>query len=159
MAARVTLMPMDESDFAVFVEHAVPAYAADKVRNGNWSRDEATRRAAQEFLAFLPQGLATSGQHLYVVRDAESGATVGSLWLGDLPGSRRAGFVYDIKVDETLRGRGYGEATMRAAEEESRRLGHAELKLHVFADNVAARALYVKLGYSVTNLNMSKPLV
>lgn len=156
--ADVRLDPMDEDSFAAFVEESVPAYAADKVRSGNWSQDESIQRAGQEFLTFLPQGLATPGQHLYTVRDAASGRPVGSLWLGELPGSKRAGFIYDIKIDAAERGRGYGEAAMRAAEAESRRLGHVALKLHVFADNHIARALYAKLGYEVTNLNMSKPL-
>ncbi|MBS0445997.1 MAG: GNAT family N-acetyltransferase [Proteobacteria bacterium] len=147
---------MTEAEFDAFVACSVPEYAAGKVRAGNWSEDEAPQRADDEFRNFLPQGLATPGHHLYTVRDGTR--EVGTLWLGEIPGRQRAAFVYDIRIDTAARGRGYGEATMRAAEAEARRLGLTEIKLHVFADNHAARTLYEKLGYIVTNLNMSKPL-
>ncbi len=152
----VQLAAMTDTEFDAFLERSVPAYAADKARAGNWAADEALQRANDEFLTFLPQGRATPGHHLYTVRDGD--VPVGTLWLGEMPGRRRAAFVYDVHIDVAQRGRGYGEATMRAAEAEARRLGLAEIKLHVFAGNEVARTLYAKLGYEVTNLNMSKPL-
>jgi ribosomal protein S18 acetylase RimI-like enzyme len=156
----VELDRMTDAEFEVFVERAVPAYAVSKVRAGNWNADDALQRAAGEFQALLPLGLGTADHHLYTVREAigSAGRVVGSLWLAEVPGARRTAYVYDIFIDEAFRGRGLGEATMGAAEAESLRLGVDELKLHVFADNTQARALYEKLGYQVTNLNLSKRL-
>jgi ribosomal protein S18 acetylase RimI-like enzyme len=69
-----------------------------------------------------------------------------------------SGFIYDLFVEEPWRGRGLAGQAMLALEERARQLGLATLYLHVFADNPVARALYDKLGYRVTSLNMAKPL-
>jgi GNAT superfamily N-acetyltransferase len=45
---------------------------------------------------------------------------------------QRAMFVYDIRVDESQRGKGYGRAAMVFAEEEARRRGHDRVALNVF---------------------------
>jgi ribosomal protein S18 acetylase RimI-like enzyme len=37
-------------------------------------------------------------------------------------------------------------------------MGLAGIALHVFGHNQSARALYEKLGYAPTNLNLYKPL-
>jgi ribosomal protein S18 acetylase RimI-like enzyme len=47
---------------------------------------------------------------------------------------------------------------MLALEVKARELGLATLSLHVFVFNHEARALYEKLGYAITNINMSKAL-
>jgi ribosomal protein S18 acetylase RimI-like enzyme len=67
-------------------------------------------------------------------------------------------FIYDISVDEALRGRGYGRAAIRLAEEEARRNGLHALALSVFGQNVIARAFYESLGYRETSLQMRKEL-
>ena len=47
---------------------------------------------------------------------------------------------------------------MRLLEKEALGLGVSGLSLHVFGYNLAARALYQKLGFEITNINMSKAL-
>ena len=72
-------------------------------------------------------------------------------------GKTRA-FVYDFAIDEAHRRQGYGEQAFRALEDKVRALGLDSIALHVFGHNHAARALYEKLGYVTTNINMEKKL-
>jgi ribosomal protein S18 acetylase RimI-like enzyme len=68
------------------------------------------------------------------------------------------GFIYDISVDEAFKGRGYGRAAMQSAEDEGRRNGLHALALNAFGNNAIARALYSKLGYRETSVQMRKEL-
>ncbi len=77
------------------------------------------------------------------------------IWLAIEP---RGGFVYDLRVFETYRRRGYAEQAMRLIEQVAREKGVGKVSLHVFGDNLGARKLYTKLGYSETNVLMSKSL-
>jgi ribosomal protein S18 acetylase RimI-like enzyme len=67
-------------------------------------------------------------------------------------------FIYDIRLDERFRGRGYGKAAMEFAEEEARRLGVGRVALNVFGGNEVARNLYRSLGYQENAIAMSKTL-
>jgi ribosomal protein S18 acetylase RimI-like enzyme len=66
--------------------------------------------------------------------------------------------VYDIDVDESYRGRGYGKAAMIFAEQEGRRRGLTRIALHVGARNDRARNLYRSLGFEENEVAMSKSL-
>jgi ribosomal protein S18 acetylase RimI-like enzyme len=65
-------------------------------------------------------------------------------------------FVYDIHLEKEHRGRGYGKAAMRFAEEEARRRGLDRVALNVFGRNAVARRLYESLGYEENAVSMSK---
>lgn len=55
--------------------------------------------------------------------------------------------LYSIAVDHSARGRGIGEALLRAVERGARTRGCARLRLEVRQDNPGAIRLYEKLGY------------
>jgi ribosomal protein S18 acetylase RimI-like enzyme len=67
-------------------------------------------------------------------------------------------FIYNIEIDETQRGKGYGKATMLALESEVRALGLHRIGLHVFGHNETAIRLYERSGYHTTNILMAKDL-
>ena len=84
---------------------------------------------------------------------------VGIIWLARiLQGTKPLMFIYDFQIDEPYRRKGYGEQTLQAAEEKTKALGLDTIALHVFGFNRGARALYEKLGYEITNINMAKKL-
>jgi ribosomal protein S18 acetylase RimI-like enzyme len=99
--------------------------------------------------------LASPNQYLYTI---EAGAEpAGHLWVTFDPRTTgNTGFVYDLFVAEPFRRLGVATEAMRLLEVEAARLGARSLALHVFAFNQAARALYQKLGYEITNLRMAK---
>ena len=153
------LVPMSEATYQAYLEVTVREYAEDKIKAGNWQPEEALERSAQEFRKYLPDGVATKGNTLYDVEDEALGIKVGMIWLGCImQGTKPAMFIYDFVIDEAHRRTGYGKQAMLAAEVQAKALGYDTIALHVFGHNHAARALYEKLGYEITNVNMAKKL-
>ena len=85
---------------------------------------------------------------------------VGNLWLAPRAdeGASEQWYVYNVEIDDAVRGRGLGRATMRAAEEYVRDQGGQSLGLNVFGYNTVARSLYESLGYRTLALQMRKDL-
>jgi len=153
------LVPMSEATYQAYLEVTVREYAEDKIKAGNWQPEEALERSAQEFRKHLPDGVATKGNTLYDIEDEALGIKVGMIWLGRImQGTKPAMFIYDFVIDEAHRRTGYGEQAMLAAEVQAKALGYDTIARHVFGHNHAARALYEKLGYEITNVNMAKKL-
>ena len=85
---------------------------------------------------------------------------MGWIWLR-LPSTvhgRDAAWVCQVVVDTAERGKGYGRAIMRAAEEELASRGVARMGLNVFTDNTVALGLYESLGFEVRAQQMIKSL-
>lgn len=146
----ITVGDLDEAGFEAYVDRTVPTYAAEGALATGMSEEDALAKAREQFRRLLPDGVHTAGQHFKRVHDAD-GAEVGLLWyasrLDDEPACL---FLYDIIIDEAQRGRGLGTACMDWLEEEARRLGAAQIDLHVFTHNVRAIRLYERLGFVVT---------
>src|SRR5258708_37866426 len=155
----VLLIPMAEDEYQTWLTQAVKDYAQDKIDAGTWQPEEALSRSQADFASLLPQGRSTPNNHIYSIQDAAHGAHVGVLWIAvTAKGLRKSAFIYDIVIYEALRRHGYGEGTMLALEDKVRDLGLDTVGLHVFGHNKAALALYEKVGYVVTDINMSKTL-
>lgn len=155
----IRLKPMSEATYQAYLAVTVREYADDKVKAGNWQPEEALERSAAEFQMYLPDGVATTNNYLYDIVDEARSIKVGMIWLGRImQGSKPALFVYDFRIDEAERRKGYGEQAMQAAEVQAKALGYDMIALHVFGHNQAARALYEKLGYEITNVHMAKNL-
>lgn len=156
---RVTLAPMVEEEFGPYLRASIRDFAKQKMISGEWSEFEAVALSEADYARLLPDGLKSPDQHLYSVRDAESGERVAAIWIALRPkGGRTEGFIYDIEVLEQFRGQGYGRATMLAGIERARELGAETVGLHVFGHNAPARALYRSLGFVETNVSMSLEL-
>ncbi len=150
----VTLQPMTEADYDAYRANAVEDYAAERALAEDTSLEEERKTASAQLAGLLPQGLRTPGHHFWRVV-AEDGTRVGSLW-AHFEAERRRAFIYDIVIDAAQRGKGYGEATMRALEEELRPTDLTHIELNVFGHNSVARALYDKMGYHVAATYMLK---
>jgi ribosomal protein S18 acetylase RimI-like enzyme len=68
------------------------------------------------------------------------------------------GFVPDLFVSSSQRGRGVGQALMRVAEERARAAGAKALFLSVKAGNAGARAFYRAEGFVESEIYLEKPL-
>jgi len=152
---NVSLRPIAPAEYEAWLAHLIADYGAEKVAAGNWTAEEAPARAAEETKGLLPQGAATPGQHIFSIVAEGELEPVGVLWFAVIE-ARRQAFIYDLEIHPPYRRRGYAERAMRAAEAEVRALGLETIGLHVFGHNHAARALYEKLGYDITNLNLIK---
>jgi GNAT superfamily N-acetyltransferase len=156
---RVVLEPITEAEFAAYLPVAIEEYGEDLVTSGRISDPVLARQIGeQEIASVAPEGLATKNSFVYTARDAESGEPVGFLWLGLRGENAQDAFVYDIRVDESRRGLGYGRATMIACIARAAELGASTVGLHVFGHAAVPRALYSSLGFVETSVQMSLPL-
>jgi ribosomal protein S18 acetylase RimI-like enzyme len=153
------LVPMTQADFLAYSETANAEYAQDHVRSGRWSAEEALAHAVRDYQQLLPAGLATPNHYLYTLHDDATDSDVGMLWFAIREeAGQRSAFVYDMHVFPAFQRRGYASQAFQALEQQAHALGLTQLALHVFAHNHAARALYEKLGFVVTNIVMTKLL-
>jgi ribosomal protein S18 acetylase RimI-like enzyme len=147
--ASVVGRPMTADEVAAYFATAVEAFAEETMAaDPLLRRQDALERSRRMHDQLLPQGSETPGHDFLVAEDAGDGRRVGHAWLFH---EGRAGFVYDVEVDEAERGRGYGRALMDLAASHCRRSGLDFLGLNVFGHNAVARRLYDALGYVVVD--------
>jgi ribosomal protein S18 acetylase RimI-like enzyme len=156
----VRLVPMTDDEFQPYYRGAVEDYASEHVEAGNWHPSEALRESEKQFQQLLPNGLASKDQHLYSIVDDSTGQKVGMLWFAVRYKSQSSpyAFVYDFRIGEQFRRRGYGRQAFEVMEEKVKEMGLDSISLHVFGHNHAAIALYQSAGYETTDLLMVKKL-
>ncbi len=153
----VSLRPLTDQELSEFIEEDAERYVEERVKSGE--RPDAARRIAREQSeALFPSGAPGDGQLLFGVLDHD-GTAVGTLWIGPQPAGEPGSFwVWDVRIDEKHRGKGYGRETMALAEVEVRNRGATQLGLNVFGHNRVARHLYESMGYTATAIRMKKIL-
>ena len=150
---------MTENEFLAFAEEAIPAFAADKTTSGHWSPDEALELSRKSFEELLPHGLASPDNFLFTIRDPANEASVGVIWIAvQEQGGKRIAYVYNVTVQPEHQRKGHATRDFLALESEVQKLGLSGIALNVFGHNAGAHALYVKLGYQPTNINMFKAI-
>ena len=150
---------MTPAEFEAIRNRMVQEYAAEHVAAGNWSAEDAERRATEDTRALLPQGVETPGM-LMLVAETSGAEVVGRVWLAleRQPGSGGGAWIYDIEVALEHRGQGFGRALLAAAEDEAARRGVDSIGLNVFGTNTVAQSLYRSAGYDVAAMQLHKKL-
>lgn len=151
----VQLVPMQQEDFEPYLERDIKEYAEEHVRNGNWKKEEALERSRKEHEQLLPDGLQSKDQYLFSIFDETSGQKLGMLWVNI---SNNQAFIYDFRIDEGERGKGYGKQALMALDEKLKSMNVESVGLHVFGDNTTTQELYKKMGYQITGIQMKKAL-
>lgn len=158
-APTTTLRAMAPAGFAAWLATSVAEYAADNVACGRWPAEGALARSQADFDSLLPLGLATPDHHLFDVLAGDGGPVVGQVWFALERGDGACGaFVYDLGIAPAHRRAGHARRALAQVEALAAALGATALGLHVFAFNDAAQALYRRLGFRTTGLNMKKPI-
>ena len=154
----VKLVPMDEEAYSRYLGWSIKNYADEKVKAGNWPLEGSLERSREEFNKLLKNGLRTENNYLYTAMDGDR--DVGILWIAIMKhdGVNDTIWIYDIVVNENMRGKGYGYQIMNALEEKAKELNQSSILLHVFGHNTPAIELYKKCGYGITNMVMQKNL-
>jgi ribosomal protein S18 acetylase RimI-like enzyme len=135
--------------------HSAEGFVRQQVEAGLQPVADARRDAARMLADQLADGLDTVHQHVLRVRDTGTGGTVGSVWLRVRPGPGEVeGYLFDLELLPSARGRGLGRATLLAVHETARDLGATVMRVNVFGHNVPAIALYGSLGYEVADLSL-----
>ena len=150
----VKLRPMEQADFEAYLEEGIQRYAQAHGEAGNWEPSQALEKSRKEHQQLLPDGLESRNQYLFSIIDA-SDQKLGILWVNIENG--RA-FIYDFRIDEAQRGKGYGKQGLMALDEKLKSMNVESVALHVFGDNITAQELYKKTGYQITGIHMKKVL-
>jgi len=155
----VHIRPLRDDEYGDWRRLSAERYAEDMVENGGFAPAQAREKSEKDFALTLPDGLATPGQHVFAI-EAPDGEVVGHVWLGEREtrDEGRVAFVYEIRIDEEQRGKGYGRTAMLLLEDEARALGLDRIDLNVFGGNEVARGLYRSLGYEERAVMMGKKL-
>ena len=147
---------MSTAEYSSWIVEAIPKYAAGKVKSGQWSQEASVDLSTREYNELLPQGLETLDNHFFTIFDHRAQA-VGMLWFAvKTKFDARVAYVLDVSVRPERRRQGYAYRAFIDLEKEVRKLGLAGIALHVFGYNTSAQALYAKLGFYPTNVNLYK---
>lgn len=154
----LVLRKITDAEYDAWFDAAVPAYAEDKIVSGAWPAEGALQRSRREHTELLPHGPATVGHNILSILN-EAGATVGALWFAsEERGTQPVAYVYNIWVHPQHRRKGYATRALLALDELARSQGLVGVSLHVFGHNLAAQALYAKLGFRPSHFNLFKPI-
>ena len=114
--------PLTDEGLREFIEGDVTRYVEERVKSGE-SPGVARRIANEQSEALFPNGASGEGQLLFRVFD-HNGMAVGTLWISPQPAGETGSFwVWDVRMDEKHRCKGYGRETMALAEVEARNQG------------------------------------
>jgi ribosomal protein S18 acetylase RimI-like enzyme len=154
---NLTLRPMDTARIAAYLGPSMEQYVEEVIATGR-TREQAQANADLVTQKSFPGGEAAPGNEVYDVidKDRDGDEPVGILWIAEQ--STGSWWIYDIEMQESQRGKGYGRATMLLAEDRVRELGGTTLGLNVFGTNATARHLYESLGFEPTAIQMRKGL-
>lgn len=151
----IKLEKMNAVEYQQYHSYAISNFANEQMKSGNWEQQEAINKAKQEYEKLLPAGEKTEYNYLFTIRDGNK--EVGMIWLAQRTNEK--GFIYDINIWKGNQGKGYGKQAMKEIETVAKKIGLKSIGLHVFGHNKVARALYEKLGYIETNINMEKTII
>ena len=110
---------------------------------------------------FLGTQMRESGACVFVAE--HDGQVVGYVYAGLEPMSWKelrdaAGFIHDVAVAESHRGRGVGEALVQRASDWLREQGAPRVLLWTAQRNAAAQRLFSRLGFRPTMIEMTREL-
>jgi GNAT superfamily N-acetyltransferase len=148
---------MTDTEFQMYLRRAVPQYAYDQVRSGNWKPDESMSRAKSEFLHTLPNGPLTEGHYLILITDLDKGNKVGMLWWAmNQRGTQKIAFLADFFVFSEFRNKGYEAEALTLLQGECSKLGVERIELQVFAHNAEDLSVYRMNGFGEVSIFFGK---
>jgi len=162
--ADITLVPLNDAEYAEFAELQIVENARQHINAGEWTAEEAVSRAREGLEGLLADTLRGAGDVFLKGVDVD-GRRVGWVWVAPAPTAiavARSGltaflgedrehkrWLSQITIEEARRERGYGRALSVALHRWLDAQGVEELWLRVYNWNDAARRLYTWAGYEV----------
>jgi ribosomal protein S18 acetylase RimI-like enzyme len=149
---------MTEQEFTDYLEFLTTNYNKDYAQIKEVSIEEARSQTELQIEALLPNGYDTPNAFIGFIR--EKNQNIGYMWYIH-EHRKQYTFLADIEIFPAYRNKGLGTLALKFLAKEVKELGFKAIVLHVFKNNVSAKRLYEKLGYSVlqeidTGFNMAK---
>jgi GNAT superfamily N-acetyltransferase len=117
--ASATLVPLSPGELETFVELQVAEFADEKRRAGHWTAEEAVGQSRKAIRGLLGEDPGARG-HRFFKGVAAGGERVGWMWIGPVPEGlgpeRAARWLYQITIEESVRGQGFGRGMLTALE-------------------------------------------
>ena len=155
----IELLAVTEPEFPAVLQQTIQGFADECVAAGRWGITDAYDHAKNVIESDLPEGLKTPGNLFFHLVATSNLQKVGYLWLEILvKDNLPTVFIADIEISAGFRRLGYASESFAAVEQLAKDKGISRVCLHVFKHNEAAQALYKKLGFKTTGLNMLKNL-
>lgn len=147
------LTPVENAEYADFVQRQVVDYADQLVRAGEVTEADSVALARDRLSALRADELRAAGHLFFVAHSAIIKPRIGWVWVSPAPAflgpnHARARWLSQLTVED-VRGHGWGRALLQATERRLLQMGVEELWLRVFDWNTAARALYDSEGYEL----------
>lgn len=147
------LIPMNEKQFANYIDKMVLFYAADIAKSRSTQiTDKHILYVQTQITNTLPQGSKTKNHYFFSV--INNNKQVGNLWFSVQNSS--IAFLHDIVINTEQQKKGYGTEALRQLEQLAREKGCECIALHVFYHNKQALAFHEKNGYITTGVQMYK---
>ena len=148
----IKLQSMSQKRFDYWRERLWVLYRQELIDAGH-TEETAAKNVADTIADTMPDGVLVAGNFVFDLM--HDGERVGVTWLVQNDDSWS---IYDIEVDESKRGQGFGRQAMKAIEEHVRSESGKTISLSVFGFNKAARSLYESEGYETVRVSMKKTL-
>jgi ribosomal protein S18 acetylase RimI-like enzyme len=152
---HVVLRPMMDKSFGAYLREHEEEHARGRMISDRESFDQAIRTTRAQHEAMLPRGLLTPGHYFFTLHDERDDRLVGYVWFAITDTNSQLS-LYHIAIHKADRRKGYGRATLAAAEEKAKELGCRVIWLNVFGHNSEAIEFYRACGYGVGAMHMNK---
>lgn len=155
---NLKLIPKNKQEKEQFLEKTTIDYAEGLAKANDLTAEKALEISKEQVERVLnPEKKDTVQTHIVSVVDEITQEEVGGIWFTINPEKEKA-FIYQILIEETHRGKGYGKAAMHQLHEFCKTQNIKKIGLSVFGWNTLAFELYKKLGYKIVQVAMKKDL-
>ncbi len=145
----LTLRPMRSDEFPGYLGYFVPDYTDEIATNYGLTPTDARSQAERETARDLPLGAETTSQTLLCIEDGST--LLGYLWINVADG---IAFINDFHILPAHQGQGHGKAALLVLRMRLASDGVTQIRLRVAAGNPRAQALYQRMGFRTTGINM-----
>ncbi len=152
----IILRALTPDEYSAYMARGVADYADDLASNYQLPPEQAAVESAHAAAQLLPQGQETAG-HLPLAIATPDEALIGYLWFSETPETQSA-YINDFEILPEYRGKGYGTDALSMLESQLRAKGIKQIRLRVAVSNGRAEALYARIGFFTTGINMAKTI-
>lgn len=153
---NLKLIPKTKEEQKQFLDQSKLDFNEALIKALDLDTETAKARTQQSFeRAFQPKDGVT--QVFVSIFNHELGQSVGGLWF-TLDSIKSTAYLYQILIDSSYRGKGYGKLAMSLLEDYCKEYGMKQISLNVFGYNTPARHLYQGIGYEDVQCRMRKNL-
>jgi ribosomal protein S18 acetylase RimI-like enzyme len=150
---------MTPEEYREWLPWAIKDYSREEVEHKRLDPDRARANMAAFLESVIPRGPRTKGHRMSIVEDAATGERAGYVWWAERElDAGPAAWIYDVYIDPSHRGKGFGRGLMAEVEAQVREAGLTRMELHVWVDNDPATSLYRSVGFVPAGMEMFRQL-